>query len=212
MWDGFQPPHKSKLDIRGNIVGLYVNSIADIPLSESRAYYLYVLDYYNWDEPISNSLRANSEKIAAFCAENNAVMIKGLPNSHFYSEVLSWVKINGQSPNTVLPAILITTIHPKYFIESDNSKPTREISDSLVFLKIRDICKTPSETITLLEKIFKDCKEKKKIKDFTITRELRKGEHGALVDALILEPSIAGFGVDVKKIISWAKGKMKPNV
>ncbi|MNQ82166.1 hypothetical protein D3C85_972110 [compost metagenome] len=193
-------------------MGLHVNSIADLPLSESRSYYLYILDYYNWDEPISNALRANSEKIASFCADNNAVMIKGLPDSHFYSEVLSWVKINGQGPNTVLPAILITTIHPKYFIDSDNSNPPHEISESLIFLKIRDICKSPGDTIVLLEKIFKDIKEKKKIKDFTIVREQRKGEHGALVDALILEPNIAGLGVDVKKIITWVKGKVQPNV
>ncbi|ELT0881359.1 hypothetical protein AB7A53_006369 [Pseudomonas aeruginosa] len=139
-------------------------------------------------------------------------MIKGLPDSHFYSEVLSWVKINGEGPNTVLPAILITTIHPKYFIESDNSKPPREISESLIFLKIRDICNTPGDVITLLERVFKDVKEKKKIKDFTIAREQRKGEHGALVDALILEPNIAGFGVDIKKVINWIKGKVQSNV
>ncbi|MBG5304295.1 hypothetical protein I5E19_27495 [Pseudomonas aeruginosa] len=193
-------------------MGLHVNSIADLPLSESRSYYLYILDYCNWDEPISNILRKNSENIASFCAENDAVMIKGLPDSHFYSEVLSWVKINGEGPNTVLPAILITTIHPKYFIESDNSKPPREISESLIFLKIRGICNTPGDVITLLERVFKDVKEKKKIKDFTIAREQRKGEHGALVDALILEPNIAGFGVDIKKVINWIKGKVQSNV
>ncbi|MDP5939178.1 hypothetical protein P3846_31670, partial [Pseudomonas aeruginosa] len=74
----------------------------------------------------------------------------------------------GHYPNTVLPAILITTIHPKYFIESDNSKPPREISESLIFLKIRDICNTPGDVITLLERVFKDVKEKKKIKDFPL--------------------------------------------
>lgn len=142
-------------------MGLHVNSIADLSLSESLTYYLYILDYYNWDEPISNTLRKNSEKIASFCAENNAVMIKGLLDSHFHSEVLSWVQINGQGPSTVLPAILITTLHPRYFIESDNSTPPREISESLIFLKIRDICKTPGDAISLLEKIFKDIKEEK---------------------------------------------------
>jgi hypothetical protein len=190
-------------------VGLYVNSISDLPLSESRSYYLYILDYYNWDEPISNTLKANSERIASFCAANDAVMVKGLPDSHFGSEVLSWVKINGQGPNTILPAILITTIHPDYFIKSNGAEPSHEISESLIFLKIRDLCNTPTDVVALLEKIFTDIKERKKIKDFTIAHELRKGEHGALVDALILEPNIAGLGVDVKKLANWFKGKAK---
>lgn len=190
-------------------MGLYVNSVSDLPLSESRAYYLYVLDYYNWDEPIANTLKTNSERIAAVCAASDAVMVKGLPDSHFGSEVLSWVKINGQDPGTVLPALLITTIHPKYFIDSNHAEPPDEIRDSLIFLKIRDICTSPGDVVTLLEKVFRDIKERKSIKDFTIARELRKGENGALVDALILEPSFAGLGVDIKKLVSWAKGKVR---
>ncbi|HBO2143067.1 TPA: hypothetical protein NID32_004694 [Pseudomonas aeruginosa] len=193
-------------------MGLHVNSIADLPLSESRSYYLYVLDYYNWDEPISNTLRNSIERIELFCSRNNSVMIRGLPSSHFYSEVLSWVKINGQEPEAVLPAVLITTLHPQYFIDSDNSKPLREIFESLVFLKIREICKAPGDVVDLLEKIFKDIREDKKIKDFRVARELRKGERGALVDALILEPNFVGFGVDVKKVVGWIKDKMLSDV
>jgi hypothetical protein len=190
-------------------VGLHVQSVSDLPLSESRAYYLYVLDYYNWDEPVSNTLLANIEKISSFCAANDAVMIKGLPDSHFYSDVLSWVGINGQGPNTVLPALLITTTHPRYFIEGNDQMPAKEARDSMVFLKIRDICKTPSEVVDLLEKLFADIKQRKKIKGFSIARELRAGEHGALVDALILEPNISGLGIDIKKLISWFQGRGK---
>lgn len=196
-------------------MGLYVNSVSEIPLSETRSYYLYLLDYYNWDEPITNTLRNNSQRIASFCASNDAVMITGLPNSHFYSEVLSWEGINGQGVNTILPALLITTIPPKYFIDADNmhlqtnkNYSLNEISESLIFLKIRDICKQPDEVINLIEKILKDIKDRKKIQDFTITRELRKGEHGAFVDALILEPNISGLGINVKKLASWIKGRV----
>lgn len=142
-------------------------------------------------------------------------MITGLPSSHFFSEVLSWKGINGQGVNTILPALLITTIPPKYFIDADNvhlntdsSNCLTEISESLIFLKIRDICKQPEEVITLLEKIFKDITDRKQIQNFTITRELRKGEHGSFVDALILEPNINGIGVNIKKLTSWFKGKL----
>lgn len=188
-------------------MGLHVHSISDLPLSESRAYYIYVLDYYSWDEPVSNALQANVSKIASFCAANDAVMVKGLPDSHLYSDVLSWVGINGQGPGTVLPALLITTVHPRYFIEADNQHHPKEIRESMVFLKIRDICKTPSDVVDLMEKVFADIKSKKKIRDFAIAHELQAGEHGALVDALILEPNISGLGVDVRKLVSWFKSR-----
>ncbi|WP_330534797.1 hypothetical protein K9U73_027855 [Pseudomonas aeruginosa] len=54
--------------------------------------------------------------------------------------------------------------------------------------------------------------KKKENQGLSIAREQRKGEHGALVDALILEPNIAGFGVDIKKVINWIKGKVQSNV
>lgn len=186
-------------------MGLHVHSVSDFPLSESRAYYIYVLDYYSWDEPVSNALQANILKIASFCAANDAVMIKGLPDSHFYSDVLSWVGINGQGPGTVLPALLITTAHPSYFIEGSNQLHPKDIRESMVFLKIRDICKTPGDVVDLLEKIFTDIKDRKKIRDFAIAHELRAGERGALVDALILEPNISGLGINIKKLVSWFK-------
>lgn len=192
----------------GGMMGLYINSVSELPLSESRAYYIYVLDYYNWDEPISNTLKANIERIAAFCSENDAVMVKGLPNSHFGSEVLSWVKINGQNPGMVLPALLITTIHPQYFIEPYSPESFQEIKDSLIFIKIRDICKNPTDVVTLLEKMFYDIKNKHTIKDFVIAQEQRKGEHGAIVDALILEPNFSGVGIDIKKLIKWVKRRL----
>ncbi|POE05761.1 hypothetical protein [Pectobacterium odoriferum] len=190
-------------------MGLHVSAISDLPLSEERDYYLYILDYYNWDEPISNTLIENLPKIESLCAKYNSVMVRGLPESHFYSEVISWVKINGQGPNTILPALMITTVHPKYFIEANNREVDSEISESLIFLKIRDICKKPSDVIDLIEKIFTDISERKEIKNFVITRELSSFEHGALVDALILEPNIAGVGINIKKLVAWGKSRLK---
>jgi len=189
-------------------MGLHVNSISDLPLSEEKSYYLYVLDYYNWDEPVSNTLKANIEKIASLCASNNAVMVKGLPDSHFYSEILSWVTINGQDSDLILPALMITTVHPRYFIEFDDSQVSRDFSDSLIFLKIRDICKTPSDVIGLIEKVFSDIKLHKEIKDFTIIKEMRSSDGGAFVDALILEPNFAGIGINIKKLLSWGKARL----
>lgn len=189
-------------------MGLHVSAISDLPLSEERDYYLYVLDYYNWEEPISETLTANLPKIESLCAKHHSVMVRGLPDSHFYSEVLNWVKINGQGPNTILPALMITTVHPKYFIEANEKEVESEITDSIIFIKIREVCKQPSDVIDLIEKIFADIEQKKEIANFTVARELRASEHGAFVDALILEPNFAGMGVNIKKLVAWGKSRL----
>ena len=184
-------------------MGLYVNSVSQLPLSESREYYLYVLDYYNWDEPVGEALRANMQRIAQACAASNAVMIAGLPSSHFASDVLSWVTINGEAPGHVLPALLITTIHPRYFIDGHHSAEVSNRSDSLVLVKIRDLCKTPQDVVTLIEGVLADIGAKKKIDKFQVSREVHKGFGKALVDALILEPNFNGVGMDIRKLVNW---------
>ena len=37
-------------------MGLKIHTLAEIPDSVSKNYYLYILDYYNWDEPIGHTL------------------------------------------------------------------------------------------------------------------------------------------------------------
>ena len=64
-------------------MGLKIHSIAEIPENASRSYYLYILDYYNWDEPIGNTLRNSFDKIAEFASRNDSVVIQGIGESHF---------------------------------------------------------------------------------------------------------------------------------
>ena len=103
-------------------MGLKIHTLAEIPDNVYKSYYLYILDYYNWDEPIGNTLRENFDKIAEFAANNNSVVIQGMAGSHFYSELMSWKSINGIDPLELLPALMITTLHPKYFIDGDNER------------------------------------------------------------------------------------------
>ena len=103
-------------------MGLKIRTLAEIPDNVYKSYYLYILDYYNWDEPIGNTLRENFDKIAEFAANNNSVVIQGMAGSHFYSELMSWKSINGIDPLELLPALMITTLHPKYFIDGDNER------------------------------------------------------------------------------------------
>ena len=188
-------------------MGLYVNSVSQLPLSESREYYLYVLDYYNWNEPVGETLRANMQRIAQACATSDAVMIAGLPSSHFESDVLSWLTINGEPPGNVLPALLITTIHPRYFIDGHHAHDVAEKSDALILVKIREICKTPQEVVSLIERVLADIATKKKIDKFQVSREVHRGVGRAIVDALVLEPNFNGLGLDLRKLVNWFRGR-----
>lgn len=188
-------------------MGLKIHSIAEIPENVSRSYYMYVLDYYNWDEPIGNTLRSNFDRMAEFASKNDAVVIQPVGESHFFSELLSWQSLNGMKPEDILPAIMITSVHPQYFLERDN-QPVQSSSlpeDDIVFIQLKGICNQPTDVLKIIEQIFTDIKEKKEIKNFQIKKEQKAGVGGALVDSLILEPNFVGLGVDLKKIFSIFK-------
>jgi len=190
-------------------MGLKINTIAEIPETVSRSYYLYILDYYNWDEPIGNTLRNSFDKIAEFAADNDSIVIQGIKESHFYSELMSWESVNGIEPSELLPALMITTLHPKYFLDRDNKESKGEPipEDKLIFLQIGEICKTPQDVIRLIEKIFADIKEKKEINDFKIKKELTSRIGKVLNDTIILEPNIAGVGVNINNLFRFLKNK-----
>ncbi|WP_198555146.1 hypothetical protein [Siphonobacter sp. SORGH_AS_0500] len=107
---------------------------------------------------------------------------------------MSWESVNGIDPKELLPALMITTIHPKYFLEEkDNQSIGGKIpEDKLVFIEIAKVCKTPQDVIKLIEKVFKDIKDKKEIKDFKVKKELKGSIGKILNDTIILEPNIAG--------------------
>jgi len=77
----------------------------------------------------------------------------------------------------------------------------RELTgDKLLLIPLRHICKTTTDVAELIGKIFRDIREKKALQNFEVAQELKKGERGALTDALILRPSVYGVGFDVKAI------------
>ena len=190
-------------------MGLKIHSIAEIPDNVSRSYYMYVLDYYNWDEPIGNTLRSNFDRMAEFASKNDGVVIQPVGDSHFFSELLSWERLNGMKPEDILPAIMITSIHPKYFLERDNQQIHGEPipEDEIVFIQLKGICSKPSDVLKIIEQIFTDIKNKKELKNFQVKAKQEAGVDGALVDSLILEPNFAGVGVNLKKLFAVFKRK-----
>jgi hypothetical protein len=101
-----------------------------------------------------------------------------------------------------LPAILITTRHPQDF-QLGLVEPSQRglATDSMLLIPLRKACKSRAEVVPLLQQIFEDIKKKSRLTGFEVAIQLRRGQHGALVDALILEPNISGIGVDLKKIL-----------
>lgn len=190
-------------------MGLYVQSLENIPeVRVHKDYFIYLLDY-GWDEPLGKALTDNYEKMANLAAENKAVVIRGTHRVHFEDEVLSWHNINGENAEELLPAILITNRHPKRFKESFEYHNGGQIEDELkmIVIPLKKICKTTTDVVDLIGKIFTDIKQGKDLNDFKIKKELKKGIGIALADALILEPNFAGMGFSFNKMIDYIRNK-----
>lgn len=186
-------------------MGLKIHSLGRIPSDIDREYFVYLLDY-GWDEPLSRSLRANFDKMASLASRNNAIVIAGFDGEEFTNEVFSYYRINGQPGSEILPAILVTTCHPHKFAEQ-NQFPSRSrfyknalYDDRLVLIPLKPACKSETEVAEFIEKIFHDIQEKKESSEFQVHKYIARGNRGALVDALILQPNLAGIGLDLKTI------------
>ena len=190
-----------------------IHSLKNIPNTENRDYFIYLLDY-GWDEPISRALRDNFDKMADIAAVNRAVVIKGTVGSHFNNEALSWHHINNQDAEELLPALLITNKHPNYFRENDgmyknNRGYILESNDEdmvLLLLPFKKICNTTEEVVTIIHKLFNDIQDKKSVIEFRVAKEMKKGVASAICNAVVLEPNIGGVGINVVELIRSLKG------
>jgi hypothetical protein len=187
-------------------MGLMIHSLGELPTDPARGYYVYLLDY-GWHEPLGEALHGNFDRMADLASRHNAVVIRGVVGAHFTDEVLSWHQINGQPGEEILPAILITTRNPHEFRENsrrDEGRTTKQ--HPMLLIPLRKACSTTTDVAMLIEKVFRDIQEKKNLSDFEIAKKLSRGQRGALVDALILQPNISGVGIDFNRIISFFRG------
>jgi len=183
-------------------MGLTIHSLGQLPQNVERAFYVYLLDY-GWHEPLAEGLRQNFDRMADSASRNNAVVFKGT-GVHFNDEVLSWHHINGKDGQEILPAILITTRHPRSFYDANlNKNDTYDTRGKLLLIPLRSTCKNTTDVANLIGKIFRDIAEKKELRDFEVVEELKKGERGAVTDALIVRPTFAGIGIDLKTVAKF---------
>lgn len=193
-------------------MGLKVRSLARLPQDVDRSYFVYLLDY-GWDEPLSRALYKNFDRMARFASDNDAVVITGFDGEEFSNEVFSYHHVNGSSTENILPAILITTIHPHKFKEMNQSssygggwrfRHDSEVQhDRMILIPLKDVCKSETDVTDIIDKIVRDIRNKKKISDFSVGRIMIAGQDHALADALILQPNFAGIGIDLKILGSF---------
>jgi len=62
---------------------------------------------------------------------------------------------------------------------------------------------TPSDALDLF---FRDAGAKKNLSDFAVAKEMRRGVGSAVVDALVVQPKVAGVGIDIAKLARFFKG------
>jgi hypothetical protein len=190
-------------------MGLKIHSLACLPKDIDREYFIYLLDY-GWEEPLGRVLRDNFDRLARFAATNDAAVVAGFDGQEFSNEVLSWHRVNGVAGEDILPAIMITSMHPQKFAELNEFPMQRQgrylrprdesHSDRMVLIPLRQVCKSATEVADLIEGIVRDIKAKTSIAGFSIDKKLIAGQEGALVDALVLRPSFAGVGIDLKML------------
>ena len=187
-------------------MGLYIHSIGELPSEAYRSYYVYLLDY-GWDETFGEAVRSNLPRMADAASRSDAVVIHGPRGMHFEDEVLSWHDINGSPADEILPAILVTTGHPRTFREVFGpSARFRAPADALLLIPLRKTCKTPDDVVTLIDRLFRDVAVKKELCDFAVAKEMRRGTGSAIVDALMVQPKVGGIEIDLAKLGRFFKG------
>ena len=190
-------------------MGLHIHSLVEIPADASRNYYIYLLDY-GWKESLSEALFENFNKMAELASKNDAVVIRGIGDAHhFEDEVFSWHNLNGEETDEYLPGILVTNRNPHHFrkhFPAEDRHATNNDFKIIVF-PLKKHCKTTSDVVTNIEKIFKDILEKKDLSDFKVLKEMKKGLGRSIVDGLILEPNIGGIGFNFSVFMDYFRKK-----
>jgi len=179
---------------------------------------------YGWDEPLGQALNTNFRRMADLAAKNNAVVIAGTDPRAFADELLSvhvddpqfsWSNVNGENGEEVLPALMISTIHPMKFRDEVPGyrlpKVGRGVAEEkLILIPLRGVCKDSTEVVTLIERIFRDIAAQKPLANFSVVKEIKAGTDKALSDAFILKPTLWGMGVDLKELAKTWRAQRSP--
>jgi hypothetical protein len=73
----------------------------------------------------------------------------------------------------------------------------------MIIIPLKRCCKTTSEVVDLIQKVFDKIMQEKDLSEFKIEKEKKKGIKGALANSIILEPSIGGMGFSFNKLYKY---------
>lgn len=191
-------------------MGLYVSHIRSLPLDQQRNLYVYLLDY-GWPDDVYEKLfRDHFQAMARRASETGAIVLASHRGVHFANEVLSFHRVAEFNGDDVLPAILITKTHPRYFVESYDAGVAdgERALDEVVLVPLRKACKSPEYFSQVMESIFRDLEKGLDLKDFRVATydpekvdvSVARKAGRKLWDSVLLEPNFGGVGVDLKKL------------
>jgi hypothetical protein len=190
-------------------MGLYVSSMRELPVGE-RTLYLYLLDY-GWPSGDYEQLfRQNFGHLSHRASETGAVVVMSGQGVHFANEVLSWHHIFGHDSADLLPALLLTHAHPSFFAREESRESDADMGD-LALIPLRQACTTPQDFLSIVGSVFEDLEKGFTLRNFradkfdilSVPESSMWGEACARVgDALLLQPNVAGVGIDIKKLLT----------
>lgn len=210
-------------------MGLIVSSLSEIPKVDgaNRSLYIYLLDY-GWPAGGYDQLfHENWRRLSQRASETGSVIIRSERGVHFANEVLSWHSICGHDAENLLPAMLITHSPPSYFsIDAfpasndilsppSSNDPTADLGD-IALLPLKSFCRQPSDFLDAIASIFSDLERGLTLRNFKLERfdvikpkknSWPKWAANRVGEAFILQPNVAGFGVDLKKLFAARFGQ-----
>jgi hypothetical protein len=186
-----------------------IHSLCELPASGdpySRDFYVYLLDY-GWEEGLSTEMYRHFLRMAEAASRHGAVVVRGTVGHHFADEVLSWHQVNGANATDLLPAILVTTKHPQAFREGNWGNAAQR--DRLLLIPLRGVCASPRDVAPLIERLFSDIQQKRRLSQFEIANRMVAGRDGATLDAVVLKPSLADGGVEFSEAVSFLNNDLR---
>lgn len=188
-------------------MGLYINHLETVTLSEERSLYIYLLDYGWPDGRWEQIFKRHFMKMANLASDAGAVVIASPRGVHFGNEVLNWHRVGSLDADKVLPGLLITRTHPSYFVESGSDiAPAKLGLEDLLVIPLREFCSDEDEFVRIVEQVFDDLKNGAELRDFAVAkhdafRPSRTHVFRRIGDAIELKPGGYGVSVDLKKLL-----------
>lgn len=179
-------------------MGLVVKSLWNVPHTD-RKYFIYLLQC-GWGTELDAALMKLFPRMAQEASDSDSVVIASSGATHFENDVFSWHRINGEEASELLPAILLTTVHPKRFRnERDPFWHTRKPEDHMVLISLKEFASSPDKVTDLIRGLFSDIQHRRELSDFEVFKTISRHRSRAFMDSIILRPALGGCGIDIKQ-------------